>query len=174
MVTVGVNRAHIEETAFALRQYGREGFEGLVLWLGEKNSDSSIVTNVMVPPQTPIRSESGVGYLVSGDTMFELNKHLHERSLRLIAQIHSHPGRAYHSEMDDKYAIATKEGSYSIVVPDFAMGEANLHKWVVYQLRRGRWIELGKKEVQRYFSVTGDKSSDFQSPEKKKKWWNWW
>jgi len=84
--------------------------------------------------------------LVSGDTIFELNKHLHESSLRLIAQIHSHPGRAYHSEMDDRYAIATKEGSYSIVVPDFAVGEANLHRWVVYQLRRGRWIELGKKQ----------------------------
>jgi len=174
MGTVSIDQTLIEETLLALRHYGRDGYEGLVLWLGEKNSENAIVTNAIVPSQTPIRSESGVGYLVSGDTIFELNKHLHESGLRLIAQSHSHPGKAYHSEMDDRYAIATKEGSYSIVVPDFAVGEANLHRWVVYQLRHGRWIELGKNEVQGHFSVTGDKSSDFQSPAKRKKWWKWW
>ncbi|MHC2297262.1 hypothetical protein ACVJBD_001468 [Rhizobium mongolense] len=46
--------------------------------------------------------------------------HLREKRLRVLAQIHSHPGRAFHSEADDEWAIVRHAGALSLVLPRFA------------------------------------------------------
>jgi proteasome lid subunit RPN8/RPN11 len=47
---------------------------------------------------------------------------LRSERLMIVAQVHSHPGDAFHSEADDEWAIVRHEGAYSIVVPRFARG----------------------------------------------------
>jgi hypothetical protein len=152
---IKVDRASIEKTLNGMREFGSQGYELLVLWLGPIGPEpgQATVTMPFVPKQKPISSEDGVGYFISGETLFQLNKDLAATGLRLIAQVHSHPTRAYHSEADDRYAIVTKEGGLSLVVPNFGNASADPVTWAVYRLIDGRWTELDTTEVRNLFQV---------------------
>jgi hypothetical protein len=49
-----------------------------------------------------------------------LDDTLAHRRLKILAQLHTHPGRAYHSEVDDEWAIVRHVGALSLVLPYFA------------------------------------------------------
>jgi hypothetical protein len=137
----------VRTTLEALQDFGSHRLEGLVLWLGDIESARARVVRAMVPDQQPVSSEDGVGYFVTGETLFNLNRSLAETGLRLIAQIHSHPGEAYHSDTDDRYAIVTADGGLSLVVPDFGLAPADPAKWAVYRLTHGQWEELSSQQA---------------------------
>jgi len=152
-----IPRAVVEETAEALREYGEHGCEGLVLWVGRIVDKGTVtdarVTHCVVPPQRSIRSEDGVGYFVSSETLFELNRVLSERQLRLLAQVHSHPTDAYHSSTDDRYAIVTAQGGFSIVVPDFGKHAEDPKTWAAYRLGPDGWTPLTADTAARCIQV---------------------
>lgn len=150
---VRVPRHVLEDTKRALSDFGTRGYEGFVLWVGRMAGDVASVVDILVPPQEPLRDERGVGYFVDGRVLLAVNQFLHARRLRLIAQVHSHPGEAYHSAADDRYAVVTREGGLSIVVPDFARGPASLGAWAVYRLTRGTWQRLSDREVDTTFVI---------------------
>ena len=144
----------LEKTTVSLQEYGDRLCEGLVLWLGEINNDKTArVTQMVTPEQKSIKSEDGVGYFVNSQTLFNINKLLSASGLRLLAQVHSHPGRAYHSQADDRYCIVTMEGGFSIVVPNFGFGPTNLLQWATYRLTDGTWKKLSKGTVKTIFQV---------------------
>lgn len=147
----------LEETTKSLRVYGDQFYEGLVLWLGviDKDNNTCRVTKIITPEQNSIKSENGVGYFVNTKTLLGVNKLLSETGLRLLAQIHSHPGRAYHSNTDDRYCIVTEEGGFSIVVPDFGFGPSDLLLWATYKLTDGYWKKLSKSNVKSTFMIEG-------------------
>src|ERR1700692_1747728 len=132
--SVTVERGVIQSTIHVLRQFGAHSLEGLVLWLGNIEAGKARVIKIFVPDQNPISNETGLGYLVSGETLFNLNRTLAETGLRLIAQVHSHPEEAYHSAADDRYSIVTADGGFSLVVPNFGHAPADLTSWAVYRL----------------------------------------
>lgn len=151
--TVRLPRGALLETVRALQDFGLQGNEGLVLWLGHIEDTVATIEGVLVPPQEPIRSEEGVGYFVTTETLFHLNRFLSEKRLRLIAQVHSHPTEAYHSDTDDRYAIVTTEGGFSLVVPYFARSAHTPPEWAVYRLRQGQWLELAPGDTRQIFQV---------------------
>ncbi len=157
----------LEQTSEALRMYGERKCEGLVLWLGHNNNDQTgHVKRILVPPQNSIKSEDGVGYFVTAKTLFDVNKLLSSSGLRLLAQVHSHPGRAYHSPADDRYCIVTTEGGFSIVVPNFGFGASDLSLWATYRLIKGAWEKLSPRAVKTIFFIEG-KPEGNQSGEKR-------
>jgi len=123
-----------------LTQFGAIGCEGLVLWTGSVMDQVAHVSDVLVPDQVPIRDEDGVGYFVPGEALAKLNRELYARGVRLLAQLHSHPGEAYHSTTDDRYAIVTEEGGFSVVVPSFGR-HPPFEQCAIYRLERGRWTD---------------------------------
>lgn len=147
-----VPRSVLERTWDALRHFGQDGDEGFVLWLGriDEAGDAHVLT-ACVPPQEQIHTPEGVGYVVGAQALFELNVLLHRHQLRMLAQVHSHPGEAYHSQTDDDYAIMTTEGGFSIVVPDFAACDMRASECAVYRLQQGTWTELSSREVDKVF-----------------------
>lgn len=151
---VVVDRAVVDSTLRVLREFGKHRLEGLVLWLGEIEPGKAHVTRAFTPDQQPVADEDGVGYFVGADTLFELNRGLAETGLRLIAQVHSHPSHAYHSETDNRYAIVTADGGFSLVVPNFGRAPADPSYWAVYRLALGRWQELSEKETRVLFDVS--------------------
>lgn len=156
MFQVDIPSEVIDETITSLRKYGQSGCEGLVLWLGEINNQNfGVVQKALTPPQRSIQNETGVGYFVTSETLFSLNKFLSETGLRLIAQVHSHPGHAYHSEADDRYCIVTSEGGFSLVVPNFALPPTSLTSWAAYKLKNGRWKKVKTRELIKTFYVDG-------------------
>jgi hypothetical protein len=69
------------------------------------------------------------------------------------AQVHTHGGRAFHSDLDDCFPIVHNEGLLSLVIPAFAEGEVGFEGAYLTQLTNaGRWaqtdpraaLEIGK------------------------------
>jgi hypothetical protein len=58
---------------------------------------------------------------------------------RICAQIHTHPGPAFHSKTDDLHPIIHVPGFVSIVVPDFARGPALRRSYVAEIDESGGW-----------------------------------
>jgi hypothetical protein len=150
---ISIDRSVIATTLRVLRNFGAHGCEGLVLWIGEVNEDQARITQAVVPDQRPIKSEDGVGYFVDGTALFDLNRELANTGLRLIAQVHSHPSEAYHSDADDRYAIVTADGGLSLVVPNFGMAPDDPTLWAVYRLSNGCWHELDSLQARSLLSV---------------------
>lgn len=135
--------------AYSLMRYaGSKGVEGMSLFAGVIDADSFQVKQTIIPQQTGYIMEQGLLYSVSGDELYRINKHLFESKLMLGAQIHSHPGRAYHSETDDAFPIVTVVGGLSIVIPNFAKGPIDMRDWAVYRLSLdNQWISLSYEKV---------------------------
>jgi len=155
---VTIKRSIIAQMLKTMREFGSHGWEVLVLWLGEiePSTGRAHVTQAYVPKQKAISNEDGVGYFVDGETLFQLNRDLSETGLRLIAQVHSHPRKAYHSEADDRYAIVTAEGGLSLVVPNFGSAPPNPSSWAVYRLHGREWRELSTRDVGSLFELIDD------------------
>ncbi len=155
--SITVDRKVVHGTLDALQEFGSDGLERLVLWLGLIEPGRAHVIKAFVPVQESVAGEEGLGYFVSGQTLFKLNRGLAETGLRLIAQVHSHPSEAYHSEADDRYAIVTAEGGLSLVVPDFGNAAPDPSSWAVYRLTDGVWVGLNPSESRALLQVTEDR-----------------
>lgn len=153
---ITINREIVDQTLRAMRNFGAHGWELLVLWLGdiEPETGNAIVTEAFIPDQKPISNEDGIGYFVSSDALFNLNKDLLDNGLQLIAQVHSHPNEAFHSHADDRYAIVTAQGGLSLVVPNFGSAPLDLAEWAIYQLSGQEWQEMSSDQVKSVFQIT--------------------
>ena len=132
-----------------LRRVGLEGFEGLALWVGTRDGDAFQVRETVVPRQRGSRTAHGVCVTIDAAELHRLNLWLYETRFTIVAQLHSHPTDAYHSDTDDEFPIATLVGSLSLVVPDFAAAPFALRRCATYRLQRdGSWAALAAAEVE--------------------------
>lgn len=135
-----VKRRDAERVHTHLREVGRRGYEGLGLWAGRQTGPLFHVIDAVIPVQQHIRNSDGVCVITGAEELHRINVWLFKCGLTLIAQIHSHPGRAYHSSTDDDYAVATTVGCFSLVVPDFAAGPFEIKRLASYRLNAsGEW-----------------------------------
>lgn len=152
--SVRVPRSCAEAVHVHMRKVGRQGFEGLGLWAGVQTSDLFTVQEAVIPAQKHIRTEDGVCVVTEAEELHRLNVWLYRRKLSLIAQIHSHPGRAYHSSTDDRYAVATTVGCFSLVMPDFATGPFAIERLASYRLdSAGIWRGIGTSQAARMITI---------------------
>lgn len=152
----GVSRFTLTEEVIAgtvrvLREAGEQGFEAFVLWGGVLDEDPQVLhlTTAIRPWQQPEKTEDGLLVTVPSKALFSVNKLLYERGETLSAQVHSHPGQAYHSSTDNTYPLVTLAGALSVVVPDFAAaGRDGFDRWVWYRLIGiGKWVRLDPTEI---------------------------
>jgi hypothetical protein len=137
-----------EESNAHLREMGRSRMEGFCLWAGMRLDDVFKVSHCIVPRQTAYRTTEGVFVRVDEEGLHELNVWLYENGVNLIAQLHSHPTEAYHSELDDTFPITTQIGSFSLVIPDFASQPFDLQNCAVYRLSgSSEWRFLPHEEA---------------------------
>ena len=160
-IPIGIAR----RTHAHLRDAGGRGLEGMALWAGVQTGSAFRIEEVIVPEQKGIRSDHGLAVVVPGGELQRINLHLYRSGLRLLAQIHSHPTNAFHSPMDDDFAIATALGSFSLVVPDFARAPFAIASFATYRLaerpwwrsdKRPRWTPVPATAAARIFDVVED------------------
>jgi|ERR1041385_8452896 hypothetical protein len=138
-----------------IRKAGEKGVEGIALWAGETRPSEFEVRVTIIPKQTAYERDGGLLYVVEGDELHRINKWLYENKLSLMVQIHSHPGKAYHSATDDAYPVISTVGGISIVIPDFGFGNIDTKNWAVYRLIPGRgWAEQSRKEIDSLITIT--------------------
>lgn len=128
---------------------GRRGEEGIALWAGTLDGKTFRVSRTVIPAQSALRAGGGICAVVDGAELHRINVWLYENGLKLVAQLHSHPSEAYHSDTDDAYPIVTAVGGVSIVIPDFGWGPFSLDRCAVYRLAAGAgWVELSPSQAE--------------------------
>ncbi|MBN9483101.1 MAG: hypothetical protein BGO70_01230 [Bacteroidetes bacterium 43-93] len=141
----------------ALFAAGRKHVEGVALFAGTVNDTTFTITRTIVPRQLAGDVESGLIYVVAGEELHRIGVELFDAGLQLLAQIHSHPREAYHSDTDDAYPIVTTMGGISIVVPNFARGGINLNEWAIYRLDSNNlWCEVLHPEKASLIQISDD------------------
>jgi len=149
-----VPRRVLDDTGELLAERGRLGLEAVVLWIGrvEDSRRASILAAVR-PGQIAYRGEEGCAVEVPPDALSEIIRLLHDGTF-VLARVHTHPGAAYHSDVDDSNMLIAHDGAISIVVPRFAIDPVDLAECSVNELRHpGGWRELAAEEVARRFEV---------------------
>lgn len=145
----------LDETRLLLAEPGSAGLEAIVVWIGDRVDNTSRVLRPLRPHQYSIRdSDGGVTVIVPMEAITELVRQLDDNSF-VVARLHSHPGAAYHSHLDDSNMLIAHDGAISIVVPNFAQDEINLQNCAVYQLNAGQWLQLTTPQILKRFIVDG-------------------
>jgi proteasome lid subunit RPN8/RPN11 len=118
-----LRRETLEKTFEHLRACGAGRRECVAYWLGpraEKDEISEVVH--------PRHSATSTSYDVDGRWLNELWVRLARDELELRAQVHTHPGSAFHSSRDDDMAAIQTAGFASVVIPHFALGGVSLDR----------------------------------------------
>ena len=142
------NTTKVEKAYSFLRMAGEKAYEAVALFAGSVEGRKAEVKEVILPEQRSFKLKSGLMYKVDGEELHRINIWLYENKLKLLAQIHSHPTEAYHSEADDEFPIISTVGGLSIVVPNFASGKMNYMDWAYYRLSESAsWDELDESAI---------------------------
>jgi hypothetical protein len=137
-----VRQSVIDQTERALRQAGAEGFELFVFWTGRRDCHALDLSSAYIPRQRSFREHDGLHVEVGADALHQLNMWLFQNEQALAVQVHSHPGTAYHSDIDNAFPIVTALGGLSLVVPLFCRNGLSLETCVGYRLDLQGWTEL--------------------------------
>ena len=139
------------ESADLLRSLSGGVRESVVLWAGTVQGREAIVRRIVVPCQLA----SAEHFDVPLGERLRIAQQFASSGEKLLVQLHTHPGQAFHSPVDDRLALPRHTGALSIVVEDFAANwhgdlrqvSVNLH------LGQGVWRELRPKTVSTLFEV---------------------
>ncbi len=127
----------LEQSFEHLRRCGAGRRECVVLWSGPV-ARPGVIDEVIHPQHTA----SGVCYDIDPQWVGELWLVLAKRERTLRAQVHTHPGQAYHSERDDTHAVVHTPGFTSIVIPRFATGPVSLQDaFLAMRTADGGWSD---------------------------------
>lgn len=141
-----------------MRQVGQQRrVEGVALWAGVREGNTFRIVRTIIPAQKSGLVEEGLLYVVGNEELHRLALDLFDTGQQLVAQVHSHPGAAYHSTTDDAYPIVTVVGGVSVVVPDFARGAFDPARWAVYRfLPDTGWTRLTGPEQIQFLEILDD------------------
>jgi proteasome lid subunit RPN8/RPN11 len=133
----------VDETFARLRECGAGRTECVVYWCADLDHPS-LVTHVVHPGHTA----SPFGYEVSSNWVTTFFLDLRARRQTVAAQVHTHPGPAHHSGLDDRFALAPATGFLSLVIPDFAAGDPDPKGWHLVMMQPdGAWQPVAAPEV---------------------------
>ncbi len=137
VVPIGV----VEATLSELKSAGRQASERFVLWLGRPTEGIIQIETIWVPEQ-----ESGFDFFkIPEHAMQALLVELRKLRLMVAAQVHTHPGRAFHSRADDRGAIIRHTGALSLVLPCFGLVLSSAMQPCLYclaQISGSTWTRL--------------------------------
>lgn len=140
----------VEETLEFFIDYSKHGLEAFAIWVGEELHDIFEIKEVWFPKQ----ENTMISYYIPAIDVHNINVKLYKKRYSAIAQLHTHPGDAFHSSIDDEYTILSLPGSFSIVIPDYGnIPICAVDEWVIYRLLNGEWTLQTKNTVRRLFQI---------------------
>lgn len=143
MTRLSVSSSLVEQTIATLQDGGKQMCETVVFWLGK----GTMVDEVYRPLQS-VRFDN---FHLPGESMRALMDYLKRDRRRILAQVHSHPGAAFHSKADDIWAVIRHEGALSLVLPQFASSTTLLNfctQTATFSLSQDdRWLQLPTDEA---------------------------
>ncbi len=155
--TLYVPRAVVSDTHQHLVPYWKARVEVACFWFGVEAGDAQVVTTLALPEVL----QTAGNYRMMRESLRRLSKEMRSQGLVNLGQVHTHPKRwVGHSPYDDERAYSTREGSLSLVWPDYGLALAHdLAGIGVHERRAGRWAQLTDEQVGRRIKVV-DSVSD--------------
>ena len=95
----------------------RQGKEGIAYLLGQTDGTTTLIVSVIRPRARNMRGSFSVNSLA----MAQIVRTAVGLGLQVAGQAHTHPGKAYHSQGDEKGARIAYSGYVSVVLPDYGM-----------------------------------------------------
>lgn len=127
----------LDRTFGVFRSCGRGERECVAFWTGPR-SDPTVIDGF----HHPDHESNGFGYVVDSDWLTTFLQDLYVESRSARAQIHTHPGAAFHSVTDDEHSLVPAPGFISIVIPDYAQGPVGFEAAALYRMGdAGVWME---------------------------------
>ena len=132
----------LRETFAELRRCGVGERECQVLWTSPWVDPGTVATVVH-----PVHHAHGDGFELDGPWLTTFWRELTETRAGVRVQVHTHPGRAFHSTTDDAWPIVHTPGFLSLVIPRFALGDVGFTGAFLTELGSdGRWREVGLRD----------------------------
>lgn len=128
-----------------LRAFGDQRSEGLLFFGGVVSGDTIQVTGIYLLQHDP----QGACVRVTREEARWLIRRLRERDEKLVAQVHSHPGSAFHSPGDNERAASFHAGYLSIVVPHWGHDVEQIRDCFVGEFDGTEFRELKKKDIEK-------------------------
>ena len=133
-----VSRRIVEQTFELLRKCGGGRRECQVVWIGPWSAPHQVTSAVH-----PVHQAYGDGFELLDSWISEFFAYLSETRQGIRAQVHTHPGRAFHSATDDRWPIVSTPGFLSLVIPKFGQGEMGFEGAYLAELgSEGVWSEV--------------------------------
>ena len=133
-----VSRAQLERTFTLLRQCGAGKRECQLLWVSPWAQPQSI-TNVIHPEHRA----TAVSFDLDQRWLTAFWGKLAQEGAGVRVQIHTHPGAAFHSGIDDDWPIVQTQGFLSLVIPRFGLGEVGFEGAYLAELDdKGAWRQV--------------------------------
>jgi hypothetical protein len=121
-----------------LRRCGT-GLRECVVYLTGPLQEPSLIDGVIHPRH----SAGPAGYDLDSAAIAELWIELARDRRSVRAQVHTHPGPAFHSARDDRLALVHTPGFLSLVIPNFALGRVGLDgACLVERNEDGDWVRV--------------------------------
>lgn len=121
-----------------------------MLWVGKYSSKAFWIKDVWQPDQIC----TAISFYISAEETAKISLDLYTRSCHLIAQLHTHPGTAFHSHTDDIGSMLLFDGQLSIVIPHYGFVDPlDVDQWKVYKKSSNHWAPVRIKEVKSLFQI---------------------
>lgn len=144
-MALNIPSAFIEQSITDLKASTKK--EKVLLWLGKRTPNGFRVEEVFTPIQVTDRDY----FIIPKEGMQQLMNKLRVSRRMIVAQIHTHPGSAYHSTADDTWAVVRHHGAYSLVLPTFASNttfETFFTDVATFVLNEeNNWIEVSNENI---------------------------
>jgi hypothetical protein len=133
-----LERGMLEETFKHFRQCGDGRDECQILWLSSWDK-SEAISKVVHPKHA---AHCG-GFVLDDGWLNDFWLELANTNMGIRFQVHTHPGKAFHSKTDDDYPIIHKPGFLSLVIPGFGLGPVGFKDAYLTEIQSdGRWQEV--------------------------------
>ncbi len=112
----------------------RKGHEGIAYLAGRTDGAVTLAIASMRPVAETTRGSFNVGAAAMG----RIVRAATDRGLQVIGQVHTHPGRAYHSDGDEDGARIAYTGYVSIVLPEYGRRLPGFDDAAVFMFHAGK------------------------------------
>ncbi|MET4214221.1 hypothetical protein [Bradyrhizobium sp. LA2.1] len=134
----------LDDLMAALIRSQRQRHEGIVYLLGRTDGDVTLAVAVFAPEAL---TTSG-SFHVPTRSMVSCMQTAARFELQVVAQVHTHPGQAYHSDGDVEGAKIRYPGYVSLVLPEYGQHLPSLAGAAAYLWQKPYgWIELSDDDI---------------------------
>jgi proteasome lid subunit RPN8/RPN11 len=119
----------------SLAQANAQHHEGVALLLGHSHGGTALAIHSVRP-----RASTGRGHFqIPAGEMARVIALATDLDLHIVAQVHTHPGEAFHSDGDEEGANIRYEGLFSLVIPEYGRFLPSLQASALYIYRSPGW-----------------------------------